>query len=370
MAAWSALGTRKVATLSALALAAACSVDALDLSGKRCPCADGWVCDPGSNTCVAVGSSGGADGGDGGGTGGSGGSDGGGAAGTGAVAGSGGGAGASGSGGAAGTGGATDAGADSGDGWTGCGASMKVCNGTCVPTNVANGCAGTSCDPCASHPNSVPACIFGGCSALCTSAFGDCDADLSNGCETPVSVSDASNCGKCARTCATNHAASTSCSGAACQPICSAGYGNCNESSKLVPDDGCETALTTSTSHCGRCGYSCSAQGGVSSKFTCFSGECGCSTAAQCLTEATLTGVSCDAALHRCVCGAGTCGVGEVCIKQGGSSTCACNGVSKCTGSTTCCSTGCKNLSSDPANCGVCGLICSSSTTCQAGKCV
>ena len=34
------------------ALFMACSVGPLDLSGKQCPCVDGYVCDPTSNTCV------------------------------------------------------------------------------------------------------------------------------------------------------------------------------------------------------------------------------------------------------------------------------------------------------------------------------
>ena len=39
-----------------LAFAAACSVPALDLANKQCPCADGYTCDDSSNTCVPRGS--------------------------------------------------------------------------------------------------------------------------------------------------------------------------------------------------------------------------------------------------------------------------------------------------------------------------
>ena len=41
-----------------------CSVAEVDLEGKRCPCAAGWVCDPETDLCVvdrAAGGSGGAD---------------------------------------------------------------------------------------------------------------------------------------------------------------------------------------------------------------------------------------------------------------------------------------------------------------------
>jgi len=40
---------------AALATAgAACTVPGLDYTGKSCPCADGWVCEAATNTCVAV----------------------------------------------------------------------------------------------------------------------------------------------------------------------------------------------------------------------------------------------------------------------------------------------------------------------------
>lgn len=346
--------------LLGLLLFAACSVDEIELSGKQCPCASGWVCDTSRNTCVPRGTS----------LGGAAGSATGGTAGADAAAGA---SGASGSGGVAGSAGATDAGdADANDGAAGgCDAAMKLCDGGCVAATTANGCGGPSCDPCPDYPSSSPVCTGGACGIACSAGYGNCDGVVTNGCEKQIDVSDPDNCGKCARTCGTNHASATTCVAASCSPTCETGYGNCNESSKLVPDDGCETNLNGSTSNCGRCGYSCSAQGGVSAKFTCFSGACGCSTPAQCLSDSTLTGVSCDTASHRCVCGSTTCGVGEICVKQGSSSTCACNGVAKCTGSTTCCAaTGCKNLASDSANCGVCGLACATGKTCQAGKCV
>jgi hypothetical protein len=37
---------------TAVAVVVACSVDALDLAGKQCPCTDGFVCDTTTNTCV------------------------------------------------------------------------------------------------------------------------------------------------------------------------------------------------------------------------------------------------------------------------------------------------------------------------------
>ena len=341
----------------------ACSVDEIDHTGKKCPCASGWVCDPSTDTCVKPGADagGGAAGADaGGGTGGTsvGGTSG--SAGVSGQAGAGGTAGAAGAAGAAGSGGAAG----------GCGTNQKWCDGGCVSSlSTTHGCNGPSCDPCTDYPNSSPTCSSGACSIYCSSGWGNCDGNLANGCEQHVDVSDAANCGKCGRTCSANHASSTSCDGASCKPVCTSPYANCNESSKLSPDDGCESNLNSSSSHCGRCGYKCSAQGGVSSKFTCYSGICGCGSDAQCMTEAGMTAAICDTTQHLCVCGSSTCGPAEVCVKQGGTTACACNGVAKCTGGTFCCSTGCKNLDNDAANCGVCGKVCATGQTCTAGVC-
>src|ERR1041385_2175652 len=41
----------RVIVLAALALAA-CRIHDLDLTGKPCPCPDGWVCDPATSTCA------------------------------------------------------------------------------------------------------------------------------------------------------------------------------------------------------------------------------------------------------------------------------------------------------------------------------
>ena len=42
----------RVALLVTLLGAAACRVDELDLEGKRCPCVDGYTCEPSTDTCV------------------------------------------------------------------------------------------------------------------------------------------------------------------------------------------------------------------------------------------------------------------------------------------------------------------------------
>ncbi len=343
----------------ALALASSCTIDEIDLNNKKCPCTDGWVCDPVSQKCVLA-SSGGTGAKDGGGTGGkdgggTGGKDGGGTGGTGAKDGGG------------GTGGVIDGGGGTGGlaGSAGCSFGTKLCNGACVSSlDPANGCNGPTCDPCPTGPNAQPSCL-GGCSLTCDPGYGDCTADP--GCETTVTADP--NCGACNRTCSAQNASATACASGTCTPTCNAGFANCNEAQHPTPDDGCEAELATDTSHCGSCANSCTAQGGISSKFTCFSGQCGCSSTSQCESSGGINGASCNTATHTCVCSGASCRPGEVCGKQGGTSICRCNGGGACASTQVCCASGCASLSNDPQNCGVCGKACSTGQSCVGGIC-
>lgn len=104
--------------LGLAAWAGACTVEEVDLTGKECPCADGYVCDSATQSCQKPGASGGSSSGGAAGTGGAAGSSGAGGTSTGGTGGSStGGTGGAGTGGAgtggtggAGTGGATGAG--------------------------------------------------------------------------------------------------------------------------------------------------------------------------------------------------------------------------------------------------------------------
>ena len=76
---------------------------------------------------------------------------------------------------------------------------------------------------------------------------------------------DEANCGSCGNVCSNAHG-STTCVNGECDPNCAGLWGDCDGD----PDDGCETALT-STTNCGRCGQRCSlANGGQ----TCADGTC------------------------------------------------------------------------------------------------
>ncbi len=123
---------------------------------------------------------------------------------------------------------------------------------------------------------------------------------------------DPKNCGACGVTCGANMA----CGGGAC--ACTPGFADCNHD----PSDGCEADLSNDDQNCGTCGRGCFIFCGV-----------GCA------------GGVCPIAGGGCIAGFGDC--------DGN----AANG----------CET---RLSNDPNNCGCCGIVCASGTTCVAGVCM
>jgi hypothetical protein len=308
-----------------------CVVGSIDLAGKACPCGDGWTCDTSVNRCVpgnragsdaSVGGTG-AKGGSGGTiAGGTGGTSTGGTTSTGATGGTtntGGtaptGGGTAGTGGTVATGGTTATGGAAGSGGlSSCSAPQKVCNGVCVNLDdPAYGCAPTTCDPCPTGPHMAN---------TCANVWGYYY----------------------------------------CLPTCDPGYGNCDG----LTTNGCEVQSSPST--CGLCSDECSLQGG-STKFTCFSGNCGCSTTTDCKYD-TANQVACNTTSHLCVCGSATCKTGEVCVKSGGSANCSCNGLAACAAGSTCCYSGCANLQTDTLHCGNCYTTCLTGQTCSGGQCI
>jgi RHS repeat-associated protein len=99
------------------------------------------------------------------------------------------------------------------------------------PAN-CGGC-GTACPI---EANSNPTCHGGICSFSCDVGFADCDFNPANGCEAALST-DVSNCGKCGARCAAPNA-TNSCSAGACSFVCSAGFSDCDG----IASNGCETS--------------------------------------------------------------------------------------------------------------------------------
>src|SRR5262249_18270350 len=130
-------------------------------------------------------------------------------------------------------------------------------------TTVAScGACGTVC----TNPHGGVACTAGKCAPTCNTGWGDCDGDLTNGCETNLNTT-VTSCGSCGNACSFAQAGAT-CSGGACVlGTCNTGFGNCNG----VASDGCEANLDTSASNCSACGVACSNTNGTTS---CSSGVC------------------------------------------------------------------------------------------------
>jgi sugar lactone lactonase YvrE len=181
--------------LAALGLASGCFYSVSDLAGPDAGSSRGGSSASGGNLAsggeggVATNGGGGAGAVTSGGSTGSGGS------------GQGGGSGGSASGGEPGSGGATGGGPGNGGASGGCASGQKKCGADCVSeSDPAYGCAAASCSPC-STGNGTPGCTGGACAIVsCPATLGNCDGNLSNGCETNL-TSSASHCGACGHDC-------------------------------------------------------------------------------------------------------------------------------------------------------------------------
>ena len=167
-------------------------------------------------------------------------------------------------------------------------------------------------------PQADAACVQGSCKlGACLAGWADCDLDGSNGCESELS-SDELNCGTCGTDCTTLPHASGACVTGICQVgPCEMGFADCND----ITDDGCETSIASDPEHCGSCGSACD------------------------LPNASAT------------CAVGACEV-DVCA----TGFLDCNLVAE---------DGCESESStDPQNCGQCGVACAANESCKNGVCV
>jgi len=159
---------------------------------------------------------------------------------------------------------------------------IEDCNpgwGDC-DANVTNGCEtqlGTTanCSTCGDDCTVVFAHATGTCNSgtcqmgACDSGWGNCNGTTADGCETQLGT--ASNCSSCGDACTYAHA-SGSCNSGTCQMgACDSGWDDCNSS----PSDGCETQLGT-TSNCSGCGDACSYAHatGVCNSGSCLMGSC------------------------------------------------------------------------------------------------
>jgi hypothetical protein len=129
----------------------------------------------------------------------------------------------------------------------------------CVGLNNPDfGCSSVTCAPCylnkatATCSPSSGECII----AACIGNWDNCDRTDSNGCEVDTNT-DPNHCGECDEVCPERAHAEIRCGSARCYiRVCEDGFGDCNEDIS----DGCEMALLTSEEHCGDCNTPCAGE--------------------------------------------------------------------------------------------------------------
>jgi hypothetical protein len=244
-----------------------------------------------------------------------------------------------------------------------CGACGKRCNtgescvaGACqcpgAPSNGACGpgglcCPGTGCSVNGKCPCGIE---------MCTNTQICCGGIGMMGCKN--FLVDGMNCGMCGTTCMNQ----LMCSGGSCKcqgVTCSGSDACCGTGCKNLQND---------VANCGSCGKSC-VMGEV-----CNGGTCKCGTT-TCASDEICCGGSCKKAQtdeKNCGFCNNQCGSNEMC--SGG--TCQCAGGPGCTGNEKCCPNvptagdHCFDVTSDPQNCGGCGVMCGPLESCIQGMCM
>ena len=129
----------------------------------------------------------------------------------------------------------------------------------------ANNCG--ACTAACSVTNGTPACALGQCRIdSCDAGYDDCNSTYGDGCEADLNT-ETDNCGLCARLCDTPNATSACNSGVCEISSCTAPWSDCNG----LYGDGCESDISSSTSHCGACDDACAADNAAPE---CVSGQC------------------------------------------------------------------------------------------------
>ena len=146
-------------------------------------------------------------------------------------------------------------------------AESTLCGGSCVDTTsdplfcggCTNRCGGSTGQE-AMWSCNASMCVIDSCNT----GFGDCDVDISNGCETDT-TSSTDHCSACGMKCGglTGLNSSWSCSASTCEiAMCTAPFLDCANGAT----DGCEADSSSDLNNCGGCGVSCS---GDNATWTC-----------------------------------------------------------------------------------------------------
>lgn len=142
-------------------------------------------------------------------------------------------------------------GSASGGTGTDCG-DLAECSGKCVDLETDSAHCGECKVVCSGGDNAEPLCDSGDCTLDCKEDYGDCNSDPTDGCENLL-IEDPENCGECGKKCGEAPGATIKCTNSACLMTCDDGLDDCDEK----PENGCETNVKSSASHCGSCGEKC-----------------------------------------------------------------------------------------------------------------
>ncbi len=247
------------------------------------------------------------------------------------------------------------------------------CSGTCAAlASDPNHCG--ACGKVCSLPHANATCASAACAiASCSAGFADCNGTAADGCEVDT-TSSAANCGGCGLGCTTANA-TPACVGSTCAiGACSSGYTDCDG----LASTGCEVHTAADPNNCGGCGHVCSlananatCSAGACAVGSCKAGYADCDGVASNGCETNLAVAAHCGACTGSACSGGT----PVCSASNGTYSC----VSGCPGSapTLCNGTSCVDTTSDPNNCGGCGMGCAvphatakcASSTCGVGSC-
>ncbi|MCU0657003.1 MAG: MopE-related protein [Polyangiaceae bacterium] len=224
------------------------------------------------------------------------------------------------------------------------------------------------CGKVCSSVNATPTCSNGVCQPICKAGFADCDGEPANGCETNLNTNK-DNCGTCGNTCNSSNGVAT-CSGGTCGLSCSSGFGDCD----LNAVNGCETNTNTNVNNCGGCGNACSSVNGTPS---CSQGNCAIACLGSFRNCDSNAANGCEIDTSSDVNNCGTCG--NKCNSTNGTATCdngvckiaACNaGFGNCDNNA---ANGCEtNTNTANNNCGTCGNVCNAQNggaICSGGTC-
>lgn len=116
--------------------------------------------------------------------------------------------------------------------------------------------------------NATPACVDSACAVgTCLEPYDDCNGSVDDGCETDLTTS-VEHCGRCGEACVAANGTSF-CSESTCAVAsCNFGFDDCNG----APGDGCEVSLLDDVANCGVCGNACGTVSNASA--ACLAGAC------------------------------------------------------------------------------------------------